>query len=157
VKSLLLVGAVAAMMMACENRDAADTTEGLTVGDVFIGESVLNDVASMYATFRNAGPADTLRAVLIDGVGRVEVHDQWRDGDLMRMEPLPNLVVPDGDTVVLEPGGMHFMLMDITADLAVGNSVTIQFQFATSGTVEALAPVVGLADVLSREPAGGRP
>jgi copper(I)-binding protein len=156
-KSLLLVGAVAATVMACGSREAADSTEGLTVRDVIIGESVLDDVASMYATFRNGGPEDTLRAVLIDGVGRVEVHDQWRDGDLMRMEPLPNLILPEGETVILEPGGMHFMLMDITAVPAVGDSVDILFQFATSGTLEARAPVVGLADILSREPAGGRP
>jgi hypothetical protein len=92
---------------------------------------------------------------LIEGVGRVEVHDQWQDGDLMRMEPLPNLIVPAGGTVILEPGGLHFMLMGITIELAVGDSVDIRFRFAISGMVEKRAPVVSLADVLSRKPAGG--
>ncbi len=151
----LLAGVGAALMIGCGGREAPDTTAGLTVTDVVIGEPVLDEVASMYATFHNAGPEDTLRAVLIDGVGRVEVHDQWQDGDLMRMEPLPNLIVPAGGTVILEPGGLHFMLMGITIELAVGDSVDIRFRFAISGMVETRAPVVSLADVLSRKPAGG--
>ena len=151
----LLAGVGVALMVGCGGREAPDTTAGLTVTDVVIGEPVLDDVASMYATFNNAGPEDTLRAVLIEGVGRVEVHDQWRDGDLMRMEPLPNLIVPAGGTVNLEPGGLHFMLMGITVELAAGDSVDIRFRFAVSGIAETRAPVVSLADVLSRKPASG--
>ena len=71
------------------------------------------------------------------------------------MEPLPNLIVPAGGTVILEPGGLHFMLMGIMIELAVGDSVDIRFRFAISGMVETRAPVVSLADVLSRKPAGG--
>ena len=140
---------------SCSGQDYPELPDGLSVSDIVIGESVLDDVASMYASFRNTGSEDTLRAVRIDGVGRVEIHDSWRDGDMVRMEPMPNLIVPENGTVVLHPGERHFMLMGMARELAVGDSVDVEFRFAAAGVVEARAPVVSLADVLSRDPAGG--
>jgi len=148
---------VLAVAASCMGQDPPDSPDGLSVSDIVIGESVLDDIASMYATFRNTGPEDTLRAVLIDGVGRVEIHDQWREGDLMRMEPMPNLIVPEDGTVILQPGERHFMLMGMVRELAVGDSIDIGFRFAAAGLVEVRAPVVSLVDVLSRDPAGGGP
>ena len=148
---------VLAVAASCSGQDHPETPDGLSVSDIVIGESVLDDIASMYATFRNTGPEDTLRAVLIDGVGRVEIHDQWREGDLTRMEPMPNLIVPEDGTVILQPGERHFMLMSMVRELAVGDSIDIGFRFAAAGLVEVRAPVVSLVDVLSRDPAGGGP
>ena len=41
---------------------------------------------------------------------RVEFHTMEKDGDLMRMRPLPNVTLKAGEARVFAPGGDHLML-----------------------------------------------
>jgi hypothetical protein len=43
--------------------------------------------------------------------GKVELHETTVEDGVARMRPLDSLVVPPGETVVLERGGKHLMLM----------------------------------------------
>jgi copper(I)-binding protein len=52
------------------------------------------------------------------------------------MSHLDAIEIPAGDTILLEPGGMHVMLMGLTADLSAGDMVEGTLIFEKAGRVE---------------------
>lgn len=72
----------------------------------------------------------------------VEIHTHVVEGGMSRMIRLPELALPAGETVLLEPGGLHLMLIDIAAPLAPGTKVALSLRFATGETVELEVPIV---------------
>lgn len=70
----------------------------------------------------------------------VEIHEMRMDGDMMRMNRLPDgLPLPAGETVQMRPGAEHLMLMALSEALEEGRSVplTLTFEHAADVTVEA--------------------
>ena len=69
----------------------------------------------------------------------VELHESKMDEQgVMKMSPVPNIPLPAGDTVALQPGGLHIMLIGLKEELAAGDrfSVTLNFEQAGSQTIE---------------------
>lgn len=60
-------------------------------------------------------------------------------GEMMKMQKVDKIEIPAGETVKLEPGGYHIMLMGLAGELAEGSKITITLTFAEAGekTVEA--------------------
>jgi copper(I)-binding protein len=56
--------------------------------------------------------------------GKVEIHATSYDGEVSRMRRLDELTIAPNDSVTLEPGGVHLMLMSPKADL---DNVTLLF------------------------------
>lgn len=93
------------------------------------------DTGAMYLTITNhSGQDDVLTAVSVSVAKMAELHRSTMTGDVMKMEPLPGGVVdiPNDETVIFEPGGLHVMLMGLTAPLTAGESfsATLHFQNA---------------------------
>lgn len=77
---------------------------------------------------------------------RVEIHTMEMDGDVMRMQHLPDgIEIPAGETVTLAPGGLHLMFMELTSPLVEGDPlpVTLVFQHAESIETELQVVPVG--------------
>lgn len=55
----------------------------------------------------------------------VEIHRMSMDGGVMRMSAVDKLALPAGQTVKLEAGGYHVMLMGLVAPLKEGDTVAI--------------------------------
>ena len=57
---------------------------------------------------------------------------------MMEMVEIPELELPAGETVVLEPGGNHIMFIDIAKSLEIGQivEITLHFEKADDMTVE---------------------
>jgi copper(I)-binding protein len=98
--------------------------------------------AAAYLTLANDGLADRLLGGTTPAARIVEVHTHVDEGGLTRMVRLPELALPTGGAVRLEPGGLHLMLIDIAAPLAPGTSVLLTLQFATAGALVIEVPVV---------------
>lgn len=65
-----------------------------------------------YATLRNNSDVDVvIVAAESERFGMVEIHESYRDGERVRMRRIPELLIPAGESVALEPGGLHLMLM----------------------------------------------
>ena len=62
-------------------------------------------------------------------------------GDMMGMEPIARLEIPAGGTVQLAPGGYHIMLIGLTKDLNVGDTVQVTLKFEKAGDVTVTADV----------------
>ncbi|MEY4428865.1 MAG: hypothetical protein RLZZ182_1554, partial [Pseudomonadota bacterium] len=97
-----------------------------------------------------AREAVSLVGVSTPVAGKAEVHEMKMEGDVMRMRALPSLPVGAGQTVSLQPGGNHLMLMDLKQPVAAGSRVPLSLKFkdakgqvfevSVSAVVQATAP-----------------
>lgn len=84
-----------------------------------------------YFTARNrSDDAITLVGAESDAVRAIEMHTTTRDGDVVRMRRLTEVVIPAGDTVRFEPGGRHLMLFGVAE---LGDEVEITLHTADGG------------------------
>jgi copper(I)-binding protein len=98
--------------------------------------------AAAYLTLVNDGTADRLLGGTTPAARTVELHTHVDEGGLTRMVRLPELALPAGGAVRLEPGGLHLMLIDIAAPLTAGTSIMLVLQFATADALVIEVPVV---------------
>lgn len=77
--------------------------------------------AAVFLTLKNMGasPAD-ITGVSTSVAGRAEIHTMTHENGVMQMRKLPNLTIQPQETVTLDPMGLHVMLFDLPAPLAVG-------------------------------------
>jgi periplasmic copper chaperone A len=105
-------------------------------------------VAGGYMTITNNGrEADRLVGGTLAQAGRLEIHEMTMTDNVMRMRPLANgLVIKPGETIKLEPGGLHIMGLDLSAGYAQGQTIkgTLVFEKAGTMTVDyTVAPMGG--------------
>lgn len=116
-------------------------------------------VAQQKATgvfMRLTAPKDTrLVAVSTPTAGIAEVHEMKMEGDVMKMRPLPGLELPAGKTVLLQPGGLHIMLMDLKQPVAAGSSIELTLTFEGADGVRQSQPLAVPARALGAAPAAG--
>ncbi len=94
-----------------------------------------------YLSIVNGGEADRLLGAKAEGVGHVELHTTTMDGGVMRMRKVEVLEVPGGTTTVLEPGGIHIMLIDLKQPLHAGQSVPLTLEFEKAGALQVQVPI----------------
>ena len=94
-----------------------------------------------YLVIDNTGGADDrLLAVAVEGVPAVEIHRTVIVDGVARMRRAEPLDIASGQRIVLEPGGLHLMLMGLTEALAAGREVGIELLFE-SGIVKTRAAI----------------
>jgi periplasmic copper chaperone A len=150
----MAIGAMVALMMATSIATAHTdhhengTPEGHRHGDETMG-STGNGV--LYLTITNAGDEDdALIGGETDRAERMEIHETIVADGSARMQPAEGaLPIPSGETVTLEPGGLHIMLVNLTADIPAGDRYEVTLTFERAGDVTLGVPVRRAA-----EPAG---
>ena len=107
-----------------------------------------------YLTITNRGDApDRLVGGEAAFAERVEIHAMSVADGVMRMTRLADgLEIAPGETVRLEPGGYHVMLIGLAPDALVeGETATIRLEFERAGRIEIALPV---APIGARSPGG---
>lgn len=96
-----------------------------------------------FMTITNSGAeADRLVSAAADATAaRVELHTHTNDNGVMRMRQVPAIDLPAGETVTLQPGGLHVMMMGLTAPLAEGASFPVTLTFEKAGSLTVQVPV----------------
>jgi periplasmic copper chaperone A len=56
----------------------------------------------------------------------VEIHRTLEEDGVARMRPVSFVVIPPGQSVTMEPGGLHLMLMRPTKKLIIGDTVVVE-------------------------------
>jgi copper(I)-binding protein len=99
----------------------------------------MEPMSAAFMTITNdTGEEVTLVGGSTDVSERVEIHEVV-DGV---MRPIDGgLVIADGTTSTLKPGGNHVMLMGLTQDLKAGDEVSLTLKFADGESVKVTAPV----------------
>lgn len=150
-KSLVL--AVATALLAGAPAIAADHVHGHKMNitspmtDTMHGEGIMIESpwarasvgqnGAAYFTVANRGKTDVkLVGVSADVARHAGLHTHRMDGEIMRMRPLENLVVPAGTSVTLKPGGHHVMLMGLTHKLKEGEVFPLTVIFEKAGKMQ---------------------
>lgn len=108
-----------------------------------------------FIIFNTGDKEDAITSATTPVAGRVTPHDMQVDSDVMRMRELAEgIVIPAGQAVRLEPGGLHLMLETLNAPLVEGTTVPLTLTFRNGGTVTIDLPVLGIAADGSDDHAG---
>lgn len=102
-----------------------------------------SNVAAGYLKIANKGTAaDRLTGGSFERVGKVEIHTMIDDGGIMKMRPLETgLEIRPGETVELKPGGLHLMLMGLSAGFKEGEAIKGSLTFEKAGSIDVVLTV----------------
>lgn len=144
VGSLALAGCASASTTSTAGSPAGTTTgpAAVTVENAWI-KAADSGMTGAFGQIVNSSGADVVVASATAAVSpRVELHETVMTDGAMKMRPKEGgFPVAAGQTLTLEPGGNHIMLMDLAAPIKAGDSVPITLTLADGSTVtfEALA------------------
>lgn len=105
----------------------------------------------VYMTIENTGDDDdALLGGSTDRAQTVEVHEMRVQDDIGIMVPHDGpLVIPAGESVALEPAGLHIMLIDLNDDIRLGDTFDLTLEFEQAG--EVTIPVTAALDAEDAE------
>lgn len=121
-----------------------------------VGEVVVHDAwaratigpvknSAAYMTIEAIGDEpDRLVAVDSPLAAKAELHTHLMQDDIARMRPLEAIEIAPGTPTVLEPGGLHVMLVGLSEPLAEGDALPLTLTFENAGSVALEVPVRGL-------------
>lgn len=119
----------------------AAAADGITVESPYVRLAPPNAPATgAFMVIRNAGDKDVKVVKADNPVSKVtELHTHLNEGGVMKMRPVPSIEVKAKGEAVLQPGGLHVMLIDLKAPMKEGDSVpiTLTFDDGSSKTINA--------------------
>ena len=80
-----------------------------------------------------------------------EVHEMTMEKDVMKMQSVKALDLPEGKTVALRPGSYHVMLMDLKAPLAEDEHAVITLLFEDAAGVKTQQEVHAVAKKMAMD------
>ncbi len=141
-------------LSACGSATSADATAasstpadvGIAVGDPWVRATEGTEDTSMTAAFMTLdNPSDqdvTLEGAESSVAGMVQLHEMTTVDGAMVMQEVPDgIPITAGRGKVLQPGGLHVMLMGLTESLAPGDEVDLTLRFSDGSTEELTVPV----------------
>jgi periplasmic copper chaperone A len=101
---------------------------------------------SGYMTITNKGTMpDKVSCVSSDASAQCQIHTMTMENGVMKMRPVEGgLEIAPGATVMLKPGGLHVMLLDLKHPLEPGQSVKATLKFDHAGTVDVEYPIAAI-------------
>lgn len=138
----LLLGSL--LLSACGAAASTDGQIGVTDARIPVPAG---STGAVYLTLTNdADTDDALTGASTDVAGTVELHETSTADGTMSMQQLQQIDIPAGGDAVLEPGGLHIMLIDVSSDLAEGDEVDVTLEFENAGSQSVTATVVPLGE-----------
>lgn len=120
----------------------------VTIREPWVRGTVRGQKATGVFMKLTASESSTLVSVESPVAGSVQINEMTMENDVMQMRPISRLDLPAGQSVELEPGGYHVMLMDLKQPLKKGEAVPIKLRFEakdkTFKTIEVQAQVRSL-------------
>ena len=106
-----------------------------------------NRPGAAYMKIRNTGDeAVTLTEIRTDIAMMPEIHrTSTNDQGVSSMAPAGDIEIGSGETVALEPGGLHAMLMRLQRPMAEGDRFQLTLVFSDGGEVVVDVPILGVA------------
>lgn len=95
-----------------------------------------------YMVLRNDGDrTEVLKGVSTPAFEKVEIHRTVMEEGVATMVPQESLTIPQGQSVTLEPGGFHLMLINAKKALKEGEDVELTLRFNDGENIDIDAPV----------------
>ena len=142
----LVFGLSSLFLAGCgESESVATEADSVTMSDAWVKAAPMKDMMTGgFGVLKNSSDADiTIKSISAADVAAMgEQHETGMDDSgKMTMKPVAGgHVIPAGGELVLEPGGYHFMFMNLKKDLVAGETVAllITFNDGSTMTVDAL-------------------
>ena len=146
-RKIALLATTALLLTGCA------PTGGVEISDYWVKSSDMSMAGGMTAVYgtitNNSGEDVVLVGGATEVAGVVEVHEMAMiDGEMKMQEIDGGLVIPAGQSVVLEPGGNHLMLMMLKDDVLAGEMIEVVFDFDGADDLT-------LKDVMAKPAEGG--
>lgn len=144
---------IAALLLLTSLLSGCAPQGSVEITDYWVKSSEMSTQGGMTAVYGTITNTTNEDVVLIGGAtevaGVVEVHEMSMIGGEMKMQQIDGgLVIPAGQSVTLEPGGNHLMLMMLQSDVLAGDTIDVLFDF--DGTED-----ITLSDVVGKPAEGG--
>lgn len=102
-------------------------------------------IGAAYMTITNRGKApDRLLRIESPVAERAELHTTVMQNGVMQMRSVESVALPPGQTVQFAPGGIHIMLVNLTAPLEEGVRFDMRLIFERTGGMDIQVPVLGV-------------
>ena len=120
----------------------AETRTVPWVTDEWIRAGDAGATTGAYAIIHNPR-SDELQIVGVTSVvaDTVEIHETTQHDGMVHMTPQPSLTIGAADSVVLKPGGKHFMVRALKRSLVPGETVTLRVHFSDRTSLDVLCDV----------------
>jgi copper(I)-binding protein len=108
----------------------------------------------IYLTITNSSDEDdALVSATTDRAQQVELHEMSVEEQVATMHPADGpLPIPAGETVTLEPGGLHLMMVNLNESNRAGDVFELTLTFERAGDVSIEVPVRPDAEAQDGEP-----
>ena len=91
-----------------------------------------------FVTLQNPSQQDRqLVSVSAPWAGLIEIHTHLHEDGVMKMRQINSLEIPGGESVVLEPGGLHLMLFKL--QLPLEDTLPMELCFSNGECIETTA------------------
>ena len=120
----------------------------IVVEDAWARASIgINRPGAAYMTLRNTGTDPVTLVGLETPLAMMpDIHETKTDANgVSSMGPVGEITIPAGESVSLEPGGMHAMLMRLQTKMVEGETFPLTLTFADGGTLTVDVPILGIA------------
>jgi periplasmic copper chaperone A len=121
----------------------AQGNRSISVDDAWVRPALASGNSAAYLTITNdtENPV-TLTDITVDFAAMAQVHQTVVENDMAQMQPLENgLRIGTAETIRLQPGGYHIMLMDIQQALNEGDIVSLTLTFDNGETLSIEAQI----------------
>jgi copper(I)-binding protein len=138
---LALLGTALASRHAVPAENTTFAVGDLVVENPWARESVTRTGVA-YLTVRNGGDQDDrLIGVSSEAADQSLLHSSVMQDGVIRMSSVDAVEIPAGGEAVLEPGGLHVMLIGLKAPLEEGKSFALTLEFANAGEVQVMTTI----------------
>ena len=132
-----------ALLLAALLVGACGKTGEFKVMDAWARPAASGDNGAVYFIISNATDTDDrLLTVSTDVASVAEVHMSMKDSnDVMSMQMQEAVPIPAQQEVIFKPGGLHVMLIGLSRDLKIGETISLTLNFEKAGSITLQAPV----------------
>ncbi|MDN5726336.1 MAG: copper chaperone PCu(A)C [Propionibacteriales bacterium] len=126
----------------------ADQSNSVRVQDSYAKVMPKGTMSAIFGVITNDTDADvTFESASGDVAAAIELHEMVSDGGTMIMRKKEGgFVVRAGESLTLDPGGLHIMLIGLKQDLKAGDKITVTLNLAGGGTVDVEAVARDMAN-----------
>lgn len=146
-KKLFISLLLPALFISCgtsekEKTSTEDTTEKVITDWARPGSK--GKMTGAYFVYKNElSETDTLLSASSPQAMMTQIHESFTTEDgLSGMREMKQITVEPNQELILKPGGLHVMLMNLKDDVTTDNKITIELTFSQAGKVNLTLPVL---------------
>lgn len=140
-KSYLIMSLIA--LSSLSSQAMATVADDIKVEQAYVRAVPPNQpISAAFMVIENTDMNDhQLRAASSPAAQVVELHTHTQENGMMKMRQVPEINLPAGAQAILKPGGLHIMLINLTAPLSTDHKVPLTLQFEDGSQKQLELPV----------------